>query len=227
VFVDVESNPKKPIFEPETPTLNALVSLLTIGYDVSPVDAISCADKVVAPLALSVVNAPVEAVVAPTVPLILIEAVPVRLVTVPLEGVPSAGVTKVGEVAKTAEPVPVSSVKAERRLAELGVARKVATPVPRPDTPVAIGRPVAFVKVALVGVPRIGVTRVGEVASTLLPVPVLVTETMFLLASNAKAVEAVKPDSVAVLDADRVVNAPVPAVVAPTGPLNESPTAPV
>jgi hypothetical protein len=100
-------------------------------------------------------------------------------------------------------------------------------PVPRPDTPVEIGSPVAFVKVALVGVPRIGVTRVGEVASTLLPVPVLVTETTFLLASNAKAVEAVKPDSVAVLDADRVVNAPAAAVVVPTGPLNESPTAPV
>jgi hypothetical protein len=78
-----------------------------------------------------------------------------------------------------------------------------------------------------VATPKTGVTRVGEVANTLLPVPVLVTETMFLLASNANAVEAVKPDSVVVLDADRVVNAPVPAVVAPTGPLNESPAAPV
>jgi hypothetical protein len=94
------------------------------------------------------------------------------LVNVALVGVPNTGVTNVGEVAKTAEPVPVSSVKAERRLAELGVARKVATPVPRPDTPVAIGRPVALVKVALVGVPRIGVTRVGEVANTAEPLPV-------------------------------------------------------
>jgi hypothetical protein len=160
--------------------------------------------------ALSVVKAPVVAVVAPTVPLMLIEAVPVRLVTVPLEGVPNAPLNNTGA---PADPVLT--------------ARAVATPVPRPDIPVDIGRPVAFVKVTLVGVPRIGVTRVGEVASTLLPVPVLVTETMFLLASNAKAVEAVKPDSVAVLDADRVVNAPVPAVVAPTGPLNESPAAPV
>jgi hypothetical protein len=157
----------------------------------------------------------------------LIEAVPVRLVTTPLAGVPRAGVTSVGDVAKTNEPVPVSSVTVASKFAELGVARKVATPVPRPDTPVEIGRPVAFVKVALVGVPRIGVTRVGEVASTLLPEPVLVTETMFLLASNAKAVEAVKPDSVAVLDADRVVNAPAAAVDVPIGPLNESPTAPV
>jgi hypothetical protein len=244
------------------------------------------------PVALSVVNAPVDAVVAPTVPLILIEAVPVRLVTTPLTGVPRAGVTNVGEVAKTNEPVPVSSVTAASKFALDGVARKVATPVPRPDTPVLMGKPVALVKVPLVGVPRIGVTKVGEVANTkepvpvssviaeaklalegvakrvatpvpkpltpveigrpvafvktaalgvpragvtrvglvantLLPVPVLVTETMFLLASNAKAVEAVKPDSVAVLDADRVVNAPAAAVDVPIGPLNESPTAPV
>jgi len=40
--------------------------------------------------AVSVVNAPVDGVVAPTVPLMLIDAVPVRLVTVPLEGVPKA-----------------------------------------------------------------------------------------------------------------------------------------
>jgi hypothetical protein len=169
---------------------------------------------------VNVVKLPVEGVVAPTVPLILIEAVPVRLVTVPLDGVPrtppftkgapaeptltaravatpvpkpetpveigspvafvrvtlvgvpNAGVTKVGEVAKTAEPVPVSSVKAERRLAELGVARKVATPLPRPDTPVEIGRPVAFVKVAAEGVPKSGVTKAGDVANTADPVPV-------------------------------------------------------
>jgi hypothetical protein len=135
---------------------------------------------------------------------------PVKFVAVPLDGVPSTP-----PLTKGAPEEPTLT------------ARAVAMPVPRPDTPVAIGRPVAFVKVALVGVPRIGVTKVGEVASTLLPVPVLVTETMFLLASNAKAVEAVKPDSVAVLDADRVVNAPAAAVDVPIGPLNESPTAPV
>jgi hypothetical protein len=44
--------------------------------------------------------------------------------------------------------------------------------VPSPDTPVEIGSPVAFVKVALVGVPRIGVTKVGDVANTADPVPV-------------------------------------------------------
>ena len=102
----------------------------------------------------------------------MIEAVPVRLVTTPLEGVPRAGVTKVGEVANTLAPLPVSSVKAAARFALDGVAKKVATPLPRPLTPVAMGKPVALVKVALVGVPRIGVTRVGEVAKTAEPVPV-------------------------------------------------------
>ena len=104
----------------------------------------------------------------------VVKGSPVALVRVALVGVPRIGVTKVGEVAKTAEPVPVSSVKAAARFALDGVARKVATPVPRPDTPVAIGRPVAFVKVALVGVPRIGVTSVGEFDNTTLVVPVLV-----------------------------------------------------
>ena len=37
---------------------------------------------------------------------------PVRLVATPDDGVPKAGVTKVGEVAKTLAPLPVSSVKA-------------------------------------------------------------------------------------------------------------------
>jgi len=41
-------------------------------------------------LAISVVNTPVVGVVAPTVPLMLMDAVPVKLVTVPLDGVPSA-----------------------------------------------------------------------------------------------------------------------------------------
>jgi hypothetical protein len=88
------------------------------------------------------------------------------------EAAPRIGVTRVGDVANTSEPEPVSSVTAAARLAELGVPRKVATPVPRPDTPVLIGRPVALVRVADEGVPRAGVTSVGEVERTLLPLPV-------------------------------------------------------
>jgi hypothetical protein len=56
---------------------------------------------------------------------------------------------------------------------------------------------------------------VGLVARTLLPVPVLVTLTTFLLAFNAKAVEAVKPDKVVVPLALSVVNAPAAGVVPP------------
>jgi hypothetical protein len=97
---------------------------------------------------------------------------PVALVNVADVGVPRIGVTNVGEVANTADPVPVSSVKADRKFALLGVAKKVATPVPRPLTPVAIGSPVALVNVALVGVPSMGVTSVGLVDNTLLPDPV-------------------------------------------------------
>ena len=37
-----------------------------------------------------------------------------------------------------------------------------------------VGKPVALVNTNAVGVPKAGVTRVGDVASTLLPVPVLV-----------------------------------------------------
>jgi hypothetical protein len=97
---------------------------------------------------------------------------PVALVSVTLVGVPSKGVTKVGLVAKTSDPVPVSSVTVASKLALEGVAKNVATPVPRPDTPVLIGKPVAFVSVTDVGVPKIGVTKVGEVANTADPVPV-------------------------------------------------------
>lgn len=140
-------------------------------------------------------------------------AVPVMFVPTKADGVPSAGVTRVGLVANTRAPEPVSSVTAAARLAEDGVARNVATPVPRPDTPVEIGRPVAFVKVALEGVPNAGVTKVGEVAKTLLPVPVLVTLTTFLLASRARAVEAVRPDSVVVPEIVTLVKDPPPPVL--------------
>jgi hypothetical protein len=66
--------------------------------------------EVITPVAEIVVKAPVVAVVAPTVPFMLIDAVPVKLVTTPLDGVPKAGVTKVGDVAKTTLPEPVELV---------------------------------------------------------------------------------------------------------------------
>jgi len=64
------------------------------------------------------------------------------------------GVVIAGEVAKTKlPPVPVSSVIAVFKFAELGVARNAATLVPRPLTPEDIGRPVQLVSVPDVGVP--------------------------------------------------------------------------
>ena len=66
-------------------------------------------------VAVTVVKFPVVGVVDPTVPLMLIDAVPVRLVTVPLDGVPNA-------------PSNVTKAPAEPTL----TARAVATPDPRP-----------------------------------------------------------------------------------------------
>ena len=100
---------------------------------------------------------------------------PVQLVSVPLDGVPSAGVTRVGDVAKTSDPVPVSFVTADIKLALDGVPKNVATPAARPETPVEIGKPVQFVSVPADGVPILGVTSVADVASTtVLPEPVVV-----------------------------------------------------
>jgi hypothetical protein len=78
------------------------------------------------PVAEIVVNAPEEAVVAPTVPLMLIEAVPVKFVTVPELGVPKA-------------PPLTTNAPAEPTLTP----KAVATPVPKlviPVPPLATGR---------------------------------------------------------------------------------------
>jgi hypothetical protein len=87
----------------------------------------------------------------------------VQLVRVPDVGVPRIGVTNVGVLANTFAPVPVSSVKAANKFALDGVVKNVATPVPKLDTPVAIGKPVQLAKTPLAGVPRIGRTKVESV----------------------------------------------------------------
>ena len=114
---------------------------------------------------------------------------PVQFVRVPDVGVPSNGVTSVGLVANTSDPEPVSSVTVALRFADVGVARNVAIPVPRPLTPVPIGSPVQFVRVPDVGVPSNGVTSVGLVANTSAPVPVssLITPASSALVVAAKA----------------------------------------
>ena len=97
---------------------------------------------------------------------------PVQLVKVPEVGVPNNGVVRVGDVANTKSPDPVSSVTAVIKLADDGVAKNAATPAAKPETPVEIGRPVQLVRVPEDGVPKAGVTRVGEVANTKDPLPV-------------------------------------------------------
>jgi hypothetical protein len=92
------------------------------------------------------------------------------LLNVPDVGVPSTGVTSVGDVAKTKEPEPVSSVTAAARLDDDGVARKVATLEPKPDIPVLTGKPVQFVSVPDDGVPN-APPEVSPVAKVRLPDP--------------------------------------------------------
>ena len=129
---------------------------------------------------------------------------PVALVKVAKEGVPKLGVVSTGSVAKTANPVPVSSVSAAAKLAELGVPRKVATFVPSPLTPVDTGRPVALVRVAKDGTPKLGVVSTGDVAKTASPVPVS------SVSAAAKLAELGVPRKVATL---------VPNAVSPVPPL--------
>ena len=73
-------------------------------------------------------------------------------------------VTDVQLLAPTA-PVPVEIVM-------FATASDAATPVPRPDTPELMGRPVALVSVAADGVPRFGVVKTGEfVRARVVPLP--------------------------------------------------------
>jgi hypothetical protein len=172
------------------------------------------------------VTAPVKLALVVTLPAVNPAAVPVIFVPTKVDGVPRFGVTKVGLVANTKAPEPVSFVTAALRFALVGVARKVATPVPRPDTPVEIGKSVAFVSVALEGVPKFGVTKVGEVDITTSPVPVMALLTNPLEPSVNTASEAVRLEAVTVELAVNVVNAPVDCVVAPIDMLLIVPTPP-
>jgi hypothetical protein len=110
----------------------------------------------------------------------------------------------VGEVAKTRAPEPVSSVTAEARLDEEGVARNVATFAANPEIPVLTGKPVQFVNVPDDGVPS-APPELRPVANDKLPEPSVLT--------NCPAVPSV-PGSVNVwLDevfADWTVVVPVP-----------------
>ncbi len=134
----------------------------------------------------------------------------VQLVSAPLAGVPRAGVTRVGLLAKTAAPVPVSSVKAAARLAEVNDPKEAALPT-EVTMPVRLALvvtvpavrpaavPVMFVPTRADGVPRAGVTRVGLFDKTTAPVPVEVVTPVPPLATGRVPVTCVvrlTPDSV-------------------------------
>ena len=65
------------------------------------------------------VTSPVKFAFVVTAPAVKPDAVPVMLVPTKVLGVPRFGVTNVGEVANTAKPVPVSSLNAPDKPAEL------------------------------------------------------------------------------------------------------------
>ena len=153
----------------------------------------------IAPLRLAELGVPKKVLASASRSLRPVIGRPVQFVSVPEAGVPRAGDTKVGEVANTRAPEPVSPVTAAARLAELGVPKNVATLPPRPvrfdratlpsnDAPVttptaltppatlspvtSIVDPVPTTMLVAVAAPRTGVTRVGEVANTRAPDPV-------------------------------------------------------
>ena len=125
--------------------------------------------------------------------LVLVHAEITPLATVPsagavIVGEVKVGVASVGLVPNTNAPVPVSSVTALRKLAELGVVKNVDTPAPNPLMPVATGKSVQLLRLPDVGVPKIGVTRVGLVLNTNKPVPVssVIAARKFALVGVAK-----------------------------------------
>lgn len=175
------------------PTVSLFVTLKLVSVEVpdavndvnvvAPV-TFTVEEKVAAPPCAEVddnVVAPVTPKVPPIVPLpltveLVTEEVPADKTPVNVNDVPVAapmtGVTKVGVLANTNAPVPVSSDIAFIKFKLVGVAKNDAIPVPKPLTPVAIGKPVAFVNIAEVGVPKIGVVKVGLVNVLLVKVSV-------------------------------------------------------
>ena len=199
-LVGVARNAATPAAKPATPVLIgspvAFVSVADVGVPkrgvtsvgdvfITNVVPVPVCDATAVALPVEVIG-PVRFAFVVTFPAVSPDAVPVRFVATPEAGVPRAGVTSVGDVANTAAPVPVSSVRAAARLALVGVVKNVLTPVPNPETPVEIGKPVALVNVPDVGVPSTGVTNVGLVANTNAPDPVS-SEITFLSCSDVVA----------------------------------------
>jgi len=159
-----------PCADEETPTVTSLGNVGSVANtsDPVPVSSVTAAARLALEGVASHVATPLPRPVTP-----VLIGKPVALVSVTADGVPRSGVTSVGLVANTSEPLPVSSVTAERRLADDGVASHVPTPAPRPVR-LEAGKFVQFDRLPEVGVPRIGDTSVGLFDSTMLPEPVVV-----------------------------------------------------
>lgn len=110
---------------------------------------------------------------------------PVPLVRTMADGVPRAGVTRVGLVERTVFPDPVEVVVPVPPLATGSV----------PVTPVVRGNPVALVSTTAEGVPSAGVTNVGLVDKTVFPDPVEVVVPVPPLATGRVPVTAVVRDT--------------------------------
>jgi hypothetical protein len=161
----------------------AVIEALAVPSKEPEVPLTSPVREMVLPVASAVAEDAKVAVAALPVTLPVIGPTKAAEVTVPLALMLTAATVpvRVGEPANTLAPVPVSSVNAEARLALEGVARKVATPLPKPLIPDVTGNPVAFVRVPEAGVPRTGAVRVGEVRVLLVRVWVSVVPTTTLL----------------------------------------------
>jgi hypothetical protein len=138
------------------------VSVPEVGVPKSGVTNVGLVASALAPEPVLVVT-PVPPLETPNVPVTPVDiGRPVQLVSVPEVGVPSNGVTNVGDVFKTLLPEPVL----------------VVTPVPPLETPsvpvipVDNGKPVTLVITPEAGVPNAGVTNVGLLLNTLAPDPV-------------------------------------------------------
>lgn len=88
---------------------------------------------------------------------------------------PKSGVMRVGDVAKTSDPDPVSSVTAAAKFPLDGVPRKVAMPLPSPETPLVIGNPVQLVRVPDDGVPSAPPLTTGAPAEPILTASAVAT----------------------------------------------------
>ena len=169
--------------DPYVQLAKPLASEVNTRFKPAPVDILTVLLNVAAPVAVKEVK--VVAPVTPNVPPIVSLFVTLKLVNVEVPALtppvkvnevpvaaPITGVTKVGVLANTKAPVPVSSVTALIKFELVGVAKNEAIPVPKPLIPEAIGKPVALVKVALDGIPKFGVVKRGLVNVLLVKVSV-------------------------------------------------------